>query len=279
MLFARQRQPKARNEPIGLHGGVMSTTTKCARFQKELRSSNANYLGKPRIHEIAKLQNRRGGIVKSKLFHLFIIVVAVAAVSAQQNRSTQFKNLNVNFMLRGYFYAGSRIEDKNALGGFGPSENFSKTIDANANVPANTVSLIALSEEETVFAKEFIGIKVRLINTTGERIAFPASDSRLDIVQEAIDRDGKWKPIEYLPSSWCGNSYHTVFLGPNEYWEFAAAKYNGKFKTKLRFRLQSPKLERTEFIYSNEFDGSVNPKQFTVEQGHKPTSIMDPYNN
>jgi len=78
---------------------------------------------------------------------------------------------------------------------------------------------------------------VFLVNTTKEQVTFSASDSRLYIVQEALDRDSKWKPIEYLPSSWCGNSYHHVFLGANEYWEFAAARYTGEFKTRLRFRL------------------------------------------
>jgi hypothetical protein len=99
-------------------------------------------------------------------------------------------------------------------------------------------------------------------------------------VQEALDRDGKWKPIEYLPSSWCGNSYHTVFLAANEYWEFTAARFTGKFKTKLRFRLdhQKPGAEDAT-IYSNEFEGGVNPKQFTVQKEYKPAGLMDPYNN
>jgi hypothetical protein len=95
-----------------------------------------------------------------------------------------------------------------------------------------------------------------------------------------MDLDGKWKPVEYLPSSWCGNSYHSVFLGPNEFWEFAAAKLNGTIKTKLRFRLQmSSDKQKAGHIYSNEFDGSINPKQFTVQKDYTPAGLMDPYNN
>lgn len=212
-----------------------------------------------------------------KAFFLFFVLLSVAVVG--QKQTAPLKDLNVDFMLRGYFYAGTRIEDKNALGGFGSSDNLPKSASSSMNFPAGQVSLIAMPDKETLFYKEFKGMKLILANTTDEQQAFSASDSRLYIVQEALDADDKWKPVEYLPSSWCGNSYHTVFLGPNEYWEFAAAKFHGKQKTKLRFRLQLSKGERQTFIYSNEFEGSINPKQFTVQKSYTPAGIMDPYNN
>jgi hypothetical protein len=43
-------------------------------------------------------------------------------------------------------------------------------------------------------------------------------------------------------------------------------------KTKLRFILQGK-----EPICSNEFEGSINPGQFTHKRGHTPTNLMDPY--
>ena len=61
--------------------------------------------------------------VKRKLLPLLVFILTAAA-SGQEPRPTTLKDLNFDFMLRGYFYAGSRIADKNALGGFGPSENF-----------------------------------------------------------------------------------------------------------------------------------------------------------
>ena len=67
-----------------------------------------------------------------------------------------------------------------------------------------------------------------------------------------------------------------MFLGPREYWEFTAPRYSGSIESKLRFALR---LDDGETIYSNEFDGSINPEQFTVQQGHTPTDIMDPYVN
>ena len=183
--------------------------------------------------------------------------------------------MNINFMTRGYFYAGSR-EDKDAPGGFGPSDNMPKGNSALRSVKKGELYLLALPYEQVAFRQKYAGMKVLLVNATNEEKAFAASDSRLSIVQEALDKDGKWKPVEYLPSSWCGNSRHRVFLGANEHWEFAAARYTGKIKTKLRFVL----MTRDEGnIVSNEFEGSINPKQFTDQEGHEPGSIMDPYNN
>ena len=112
-----------------------------------------------------------------------------------------------------------------------------------------------------------------LANDTGRRIAFPASDSRLSIVREALDPEGVWKPVEYLPSSWCGNSYHRVFLTDGKIWSFVAPVYRGSFETRMRFRLRAEDGQ----IYSNEFAGSVNLDQFSVRQGHEATSLMDPY--
>jgi len=218
--------------------------------------------------------------MKKRLLTLLLVSLGVCAAGQENNQRGPLEDLNINFMMRGYFYAGSKIKDKQALGGFGTSRNFPKPIDPGMSIRVGEISLLARPDEEAVFAEKYRGMKVLLINATNEQVGFPASDSRLYIVQEAVDRDDGWKPVEYLPSSWCGNSYHTVFLGPNEYWEFAAARYTGKFKTRLRFRLDWMK-SRTEkvTIYSNEFDGGVNAKQFTVQQGHKPTSIMDPYDN
>ena len=75
--------------------------------------------------------------------------------------------------------------------------------------------------------------------------------------------------IGYAPGSWCGNSYHIVTLPANKAWVFIAPIYTGMIKAKLRFVLGK--------ITSNEFMGSINKEQFTIKQGHIPTSIMDPY--
>lgn len=185
----------------------------------------------------------------------------------------ELKEMNVKFMVRGYCFAGSRVDDK-ALGGFGKSDNAPKKLANKQLGQNNEITLVALPNEQVPFAGHYQGMRLLLINRTGNEAEFPASDSRLSIVQEALDTDGKWKPIEYLPSSWCGNSYHRVFLPKDHYWEFAAPRYTGSIKTKLRFALHT---RGQKPIYSNEFQGSINREQFSIRQGHTPSNIMDPY--
>jgi hypothetical protein len=208
------------------------------------------------------------------------VTIFVAAVVLAQSRSAhpQLSDLNIQFMLRGYFCAGSTIADKEAFGGFGTSNNLPKRLSTAMIGRHREVSLIAQPQHLMVFDNKYKGMSVLLINPTNQQVAFFAEDSRLSIIQEALDANGKWKSIEYLPHSWCGNSYHKVFLGAREYWEFAAPVYTGKLKTKLRFRLQQTGADgKVTTLYSNEFAGSVNTKQFSVHQGHKPNGIMDPY--
>jgi hypothetical protein len=204
-----------------------------------------------------------------------LVAVAISALgAAPAPDASVLPSLNVAHMLRGYFYAGSAIADEAALGGFGPSDNLPRRLD-RSDVPPGAISLIALPEEGLPFEGASRGFRVILANTTRGQVALHASDSRLSIVREALAADGTWKPIEYLPSSWCGNSFHQVFLPAAQYWSFAAPDYEGTEHTTMRFVLRG--LASDGVIYSNEFSGWVNPGQFSVEQGHSPASLMDPY--
>ncbi len=185
-------------------------------------------------------------------------------------RADDLKPLNVKFMLRGYCYAGSR-SDKHALGGFGSSDNAAKRITTQHS-GTRSLALLALPDNIVSFNKSYRGFRLLLINGTKSEVAFAASDSRLPIIQEALDSKGRWRPVEYLPESWCGNSYHRVFLPARHYWQFAVPAYTGKQRSRLRFVLQQQRP-----IYSNEIEGSINPTQFTKKQGHTPTNLMDPY--
>ena len=185
---------------------------------------------------------------------------------------TDAKNTtSVNVMLRGYCFANSSVKDKQALGGFGGSDNSAKKISKEAAKSSGEWYLLAQPTVVTDIGSAK-GMRLVLVNGTDETISFGACDSRLSIIQEAKDESGKWRPIEYLPSSWCGNSYHQVKLAAGEFWAFPAPRYEGSFKTKLRFRLGGDKP-----IVSNEFDGNINPEQFSKQQPHNPSGLMDPY--
>jgi len=174
------------------------------------------------------------------------------------------------FMARGYFYAGSNYAGPNE-GGFAPSDNLPKNIESSMKDVKDQVYLVTFPDKVVNFGGGYRGMRVLLINGTSKQQAFSASDSMLPIIQEAKDENGAWKPIEYLPSSTDGNSYHTVYLDPKQYWQFSAPKYEGKVRTTLRFTMNGGQ------IVSNEFQGSINPEQFTLKQGHRPSDVMDPY--
>ena len=210
--------------------------------------------------------------MKTEIRIVFVLLLNLLTATLPKSVYANLEEANFKYMLRGYCYAASRIVDTKAPGGYGSSNNFSLPIGWVVPAIKGKVILVAQTNKNVVLAEKYIGMKLHLINATRKKIAFEAQDSRLAIIQEALDENGEWKPVEYLPSSWCGNSYHQVFLGPNEYWSFAVPRYAGSFKTKLRF-----KLEGVNPIYSNEFEGSINKEQLSIQQGHSPTSIMDPY--
>ena len=203
--------------------------------------------------------------MKRLLFTLFFVSLNIFAFGQENLSDKPLERTSIDHKMNSYYPAGSKIEDKTALGGFWASQNFPKAVAPTMRVPQSVISLVALPDAETIFDENYKGIKLLLVNTTNEQVAFSAADSRLYIVQEALDRNAEWKTIELMPYSSCGNSYHNVFLGANEYWEFAARRYTGDFKTMLRFRLakQKSKTEQPP-IYSNEFEGSVNQKQLNV---------------
>lgn len=185
--------------------------------------------------------------------------------------------LNAKFKLRGYFYAGTSQADSTALGGFYEDKNSPKKLTSKISKysKSNELEIIAKTNLVATFEKGISGFKVFVINKSDSILELPAQDSRLYLKRQVF-YENKWKDIEYLPSSWCGNSYHSVYIKPNEYWDFTAPCLEGKIKAKFRFELY---INDNLTIYSNEFEGSFNKRQLKKEQGYKPIGVMDPYNN
>jgi hypothetical protein len=173
-------------------------------------------------------------------------------------------------------YASAYSADSEGLGGHAVSKNTPRPWTGQAPPAPGVVVLVEPATRSEVGRR--VGMRVVVLNATEARVAFSVQDSMLDLVQEALEPGtGEWRPIEYMPRSWCGNSYHTVFLGPNECWEVAAPRYAGELKTQLRFRLTISRRGEPARVYSVPFEGSVNPGQFLTKQGHRPTNLMDPY--
>ena len=202
---------------------------------------------------------------------IYLILFLITQVSIGQ------ECLNTKFKLRGYFYAGTSQIDTTAFGGFYEDDNAPKKLTNNVSKYSklNGLQIVVDTNLTTEFEKGLLGFKVFIINKSDSIIKLPAEDSRLYVKRQAFYKN-EWKDIEYLPSSWCGNSYHNVAINPNEYWDFTTPCLKGKIPTKFRFQLY---INEKLIIYSNEFQGSFNKRQLRKEQGYKPIGIMDPYDN
>lgn len=202
-----------------------------------------------------------------KLFIVVSIILKTANINCEE--------LDINYMRRGQLYAQTSIEDKNAPGGFANSSNKAKKI-VNSSIFKKNGFFLKLDTNQFLNKSQNTSYnKLYIVNKTKSNVTLDASDSRLDVIAEAYYK-GKWRPIEYLQSSWCGNSYHKVYLKQNEYWEFVVPKFKGKIKTKIRYKIL---LDNKMFITSNEIYASVNKGQFVNKEGHTPNNLMDSYND
>jgi hypothetical protein len=82
---------------------------------------------------------------------------------------------------------------------------------------------------------------------------------RIRLIQQAKNENGNWKPIEFLysPPSCLVDNYFYKFK-PSKYLAIPLIKYHGKFKTKLRVKVQINDC----YYYSNEIEGFINKGQF-----------------
>ncbi len=201
----------------------------------------------------------------------FTLLVFILSCSSMHGQI--LKDLNIKYMLRGHFYAKSSIVDQSALGGFGGSNNSAQKVKSDL-LPGETGLILHIDTAQIVpFAKEYKGYPFFIVNKADSALKLEASDSRLNVIGEAFIED-KWQPFEYLPRSWCGNSYHSVYLQQDEYWEFVIPKFVGKIETLVRYCLI---LENGENIYSNEIKATINQQQLTNKNEYRPNGIMDPY--
>jgi len=109
-----------------------------------------------------------------------------------------------------------------------------------------------------------------IINLTEGEIFFSSQDGQIQAIREAKNRFGIWKPIEYWIDSWCGNSYSTETLNSNEYIKIETIKYQGFFKTKIRFKIKM----QHKTIYSNSYIGFINKKQFKKPKAVSKSSFF-----
>lgn len=117
-------------------------------------------------------------------------------------------------------------------------------------------------------------ISVYIQNNTSDAISLSHQDYSIYILQEAMDKNGLWKPIEYWESSNCGNSFGEIKIEPNEIIQTKSTKYSGNYKTKIRFKLSA----NNKVYYSNSLNGTINPNKLISPNDFNflwPLAIME----
>ncbi|MDW7693145.1 WG repeat-containing protein [Flammeovirgaceae bacterium SG7u.111] len=192
-------------------------------------------------------------------------------------KRTTLSEFNIDYKTSGFFYAFSSPKER--CYGCGRSSNFLKSIkNPIDSIEENKPVLKVIDNEIDTFytyTNLYKGHKVYLYNTTKDTLIISAQDSRLYIKVQVLNAENNWQDIDFLPSSWCGNSYHEFTFPPNTYWEFRIPKYHGSKKYKMRLSFQ-PKGEG-DFIYSDTFEGEINPGQLWRKGEYGPSNFMDPY--
>lgn len=122
----------------------------------------------------------------------------------------------------------------------------------------STVSRIVYS-----FEKGFYFYPVHIVNETFSPKMFIGKDSYVFAIQEALDTNNNWRPIEGRGFDFCGNEYWHQKVNSNEFITFLLPKYKGDFKTKMRVRI---KIGENIYV-SNIFEGTINYSQFLLRKG------------
>lgn len=103
-------------------------------------------------------------------------------------------------------------------------------------------------------------IEAKLTNLSKDTLKFVLMEEGLRIVQEAMDKDGKWKPIEYweVPKDFF---YDRITVLPQNGYIDPISRKKGNFKTKVRLKL----LFEGKNFYSKPFDESIDPEAFQLK--------------
>lgn len=134
--------------------------------------------------------------------------------------------------------------------------------------PAGQLSLVALPDASSAEVGGHRGMRLLIVNKSEAApkvLAYDREQRLLMLEREALDVDGKWKEIEEPFCPVCGTGMKQPKLEAGRCWELPAVRYTGRLKTRVRFRLIVFEEKRAWAVYSNEFDGSVNPEQFVPQ--------------
>jgi len=102
------------------------------------------------------------------------------------------------------------------------------------------------------------GYPVYIRNLTNEITSIPVTGVATEIIQEAKDENGNWRPIEFWLGGFCGLGTWSYILKPGYFIITSVYQYHGEFKTEMRIKFRT----MNNIYYSNTFHGQINKSQF-----------------
>ncbi|KAA2243526.1 WG repeat-containing protein [Chitinophaga agrisoli] len=220
----------------------------------------------------------RNGLLRCVLDNSIAYIDRTGKVVWQEKADMGLRLLDIDYMQRAYGYVAQEMGETAVYKTYNEGWSLPRKISAGTNMPAGSLCLQVQTSSRDTFENRYSGYSVSIYNNTDTSILFDTQDNGLYLKMQACI-NSEWKDIEYIPSSWCGNSYYKVELGSKKYWQLQCPVYIGSIKAKLRMSL-AYKLGRDDddiVIYSNVFEGSINPGQLWRKEGHQAVNIMDPY--
>ncbi|NVK04633.1 MAG: WG repeat-containing protein [Flavobacteriia bacterium] len=190
--------------------------------------------------------------------------------------------MNIDAKMDAVVHVGSPpLKGLNAIEGWANSENIF-TPYAAANPSSGNHVLISDPEVHEDYPISTSRL-VEFINLSSDTLIASVQDSRLHAVIEAKNEEGEWVSIQTYRSSWCGNSYHHVYLPPGNEWTWRIPEFEGGMKTELRVAIYNVMTwengEHSEpfNIFSEPYKGSINPAQLWRENQYSQRGLMHPY--
>lgn len=166
-----------------------------------------------------------------------------------------FIDSSYNFSSQGFIYRN--IPELTEQEKRQPIPNFSDPVDEEKYIFHRY-----LKQTDSLKQKYLKSYPVLIYNNSKSDLYFGMSP--LLIIQEALDVDNKWKPIEYsyqMPGCGIAASIVSYRVQPKHYLATATIKYTGNFKTKIRVNY----LRGRNVIQSNEIIGYINRSQFDTK--------------
>ncbi len=190
------------------------------------------------------------------------------------NDSMPSHNLNIGFINRGYSHNSDPYGISSSLTRI---YNLPKETLKSLALPLNCISVQAFPDVKILISDHYNGMLFIVSNNSNTKIDLNAVNDDLYFRIQALNKKEEWKYIEYasIYREWCGQDYQTLSMEPNSFWTFKTITYEGGFKTKFRIELiyldpngktEAPEPDKEISIYSNEYEGYINPGQFWREQ-------------